>query len=449
MHGKLSAPLHELVRQKLVDSWQQPLPQLTRRDTWIPRIPGKTLAVIGMRRSGKTSLLWQEVATRMQAGSQRTSLPMLSLEDERLLAHNPGVELLDQLLETYFQLQPQVRRAGAERGCLFLDEIQRIPGWEGFVRRVMDSEPIDLVVSGSSAQMLSAEIASSLRGRAVEAVVFPFSFRESLRHLGLEPTQPHTLWSSAERSRLAHHLELYLRCGGFPEVQGLEERSRRLLLSSYVDSTVLRDVIERHGIRQPLALQWLVRQLLGNGGGGFSLNKLHGALKSQGLAISREHLAELVQHLESAFLIQCVGVEGGSLRRQMTLPRKVYPIDPGLLPLYELGGRSNRGHALETAVLLELRRRGAEVGYLRTKNGFEVDFQARFPNGERELIQVCADLSAPSTLQRELRALLEAMKEPTAQGAQARVIGLDRQPPQAEWPASVAWSNAMEWLLQA
>lgn len=78
----------------------------------------------------------------------------------------------------------------------------------------------------------------------------------------------------------------------------------------------------------------------------------------------------------------------------MTLPRKVYPVDPGLRPLYELEGRSNLGHALGTTVLLELRRRrGAEVGYQRTSNGFEVDFKAHFPGGQRELIQVCVDLS--------------------------------------------------------
>jgi predicted AAA+ superfamily ATPase len=448
MDGKLPETMRTLLRQKLVDSWEQPLPQLTRRDTWIPRIPGKTLAVIGMRRSGKTSLLWQEVARRVREGAERSWLPMLSLEDERLLAQNPGVELLDELLDSYFQLQPQVRQPGPQRGCLFLDEIQRIPGWEGFVRRVMDSEPIDVVVSGSSAQMLSAEIASTLRGRAVEAVVFPFSFRESLRHAGLEPQQPSLHWSSSERSRLAHQLERYLHCGGFPEAQGLEERSHRLLLSSYVDSTVLRDVIERHGIRQPLALQWLVRQLLGHGGGSFSLNKLHGALKSQGLAISREHLAEQMQHLDSAFLIRCVGVVGGSLRRQMTLPRKVYPIDPGLLPLYEMQGRSNLGHALETVVLLELLRRGAEVGYLRNSSGTEVDFQARFPHGRREVIQVCTDLSDPATRQRELRALLEAMEEPSGQGAQLRLISLEQRRPHGEWPESVAWSNAVEWLLE-
>jgi predicted AAA+ superfamily ATPase len=451
MDDKLPPALRQLLRQKLVDGVQQPLPQLTRRDTWIPRIPGKTLAVIGMRRSGKTSLLWQELGQRVQSGAQRAWLPLVSLEDERLLAHAPGVELLDLLLETYFQLQPEVRQPsdpGQRRGCLFLDEIQRIPGWEGFVRRVMDSEPIDVVLSGSSAEMLSSEIASSLRGRAVEAVVFPFSFRECLRHLGLEPQASSEQWSSAERSQLAHQLEAYLHRGGFPEVQLADERSRRLLLSGYVDSTVLRDVIERHAIRQPLVLQWLVRQLLSHGGGSFSLNRLHGALRSQGLAISREHLAELVLHLESAFLIQCVGVVGGSLRRRMTLPRKIYPIDPGLLPLYALDGRSNVGHALETVVLLELLRQGAEVGYLLTSAGFEVDFHARFPDGRRELIQVCADLSDSATRLRELRALREALEEPSGSGAQARVISLDRLQPSGEWPETVAWSNAVAWLLQ-
>ena len=126
----------------------------------------------------------------------------------------------------------------------------------------------------------------------------------------------------------------------------------------------------------------------------------------------------------------------------------MYPVDPGLLPLYELEGRSNLGHALETVVLLELLRKGAEVGYLRTSNGHEVDFLARFPDGRRELIQVCTDLSEPATLQRELRALLEALQEPSSSGAQARVISLNNRPPRGEWPQPVAWSSAVEWLLE-
>jgi len=93
------------------------------------------------------------------------------------------------------------------------------------VRRVLDGEPIDVVVCGSSAQMLSTEIASSLRGRALEAVVYPFSFRECFRHIGLEPQQPSARWSSADRSQLAHQLERYLQRGGFPELQLTDARS--------------------------------------------------------------------------------------------------------------------------------------------------------------------------------------------------------------------------------
>jgi hypothetical protein len=85
MGDKIPETLRSLLRQKLIDAVLRPLPQLTRRDTWIPRIPGKTLAVIGMRRSGKTSLLWQQVGERLAAGAERAWLPLVSFEDERLL----------------------------------------------------------------------------------------------------------------------------------------------------------------------------------------------------------------------------------------------------------------------------------------------------------------------------------------------------------------------------
>jgi len=442
--------LRLLLRQKLVDGIAMPLPPLTRRDTWIPRLPGKVLAVIGMRRSGKTSLLWQELGDRHRlAGLDRSALPWISLEDERLIGTGP--ELLDALLETWFELHPQWRRPqpGAARACLFLDEVQVIPGWDRFLRRLIDSEPIDVVVSGSSAQMLSAEIATSLRGRALETVVWPFSFREALRHVGLEPSGDSSTWTSADRSQLQHQLERYLLEGGFPEAQGLDERSRRALLLSYVDSTVLRDVIERHNVRAPLALQWLVRQLLSTAVGAFSISRLQQAMRSQGLSIGREHLAELVQQLEQAFLVVSLAAGGGSLRRQQSLPRKLYPVDPGLIPLYDRSGRTNLGHALEAAVILELLRRGAELCYLRSEQGREVDALALLPYGRQLLVQVCASLADPATRQRELIALQELAATPAAQAAQPLLISLDRHPPDlGETAEPVQWRPALEWLLE-
>ena len=139
-----------MLRQKLLDGVQQPLPRLTRRDTWIPRIPGKTLAVIGMRRSGKTSLLWQELGERVAAGAERAWLPLVSLEDERLLAHSPGVELLDQeLIQVCADLRDAATRrrelraieqirlepigAGAQARVISLDRQQPTGEWPGTV----------------------------------------------------------------------------------------------------------------------------------------------------------------------------------------------------------------------------------------------------------------------------------------------------------------------------
>jgi predicted AAA+ superfamily ATPase len=125
MGDKIPETLRSLLRQKLIDAVQLPLPQLTRRDTWIPRIPGKTLAVIGMRRSGKTSLLWQQVGERLAAGAERAWLPLVSFEDERLLAQSPGVELLDDLQQA---LQEPIGAATQAR-VISLDRHQPTGEW--------------------------------------------------------------------------------------------------------------------------------------------------------------------------------------------------------------------------------------------------------------------------------------------------------------------------------
>lgn len=255
--------------------------------------------------------------------------------------------------------------------------------------------------------MLSREVASSMRGRALEATVTPFGFREALRHKGQEPPQSERLTKS-QQSRLDAALITYLCEGGFPEAQGLETRSRLTLLRSYVDVVLLRDVIERHNIAQPQVLRWLVQQLLANAAGGFSINKFHGDLRSRGVSVGKETLYQLLDHLEDAFLLHSVSLASDSVRRQQVNPRKVYPVDTGLMALYDTSGKTNLGHALETAVLHALLRSGAEVGYVLTTHSYEVDFYARLPDGEQWLVQVCLDVSDSDTLHREIRALNDA-----------------------------------------
>lgn len=438
----MDSQFRPIIRQKIIDAQAMPLPVLTRRDVWLPAVKGKATAVIGMRRAGKTSLLWQILADRHSAGMPREGLLYFSFEDERLA----GMQLtdLELLLEEFYSLRPHWR--DARRACFFLDEIQLVAGWELFARRILDSENIELFISGSSARMLSREVATSMRGRAMEAVVSPFSFREALRHAGNEPDKPTDRLTKAQHSQLARALADYLASGGFPEAQGLDSRNRLELLRTYVDVVLLRDVVERHNLSQPQVLRWLVQQLLGNAAGAFSINKFHGDLKSRGVPVSKDTLHSLLAHLEDAFLLTSVGIATDSARRRQVNPRKVYPVDTGLSALFDRSGKANTGHALETVVLHELQRRGAEVAYVRTAAGFEVDFGVRGPGGNEALVQVCAELDDPDTLAREVRALRDAA--PAWPRATLHLIALDWSPG-LQQPAGVQLHRAADWLLTA
>jgi predicted AAA+ superfamily ATPase len=435
----MEGQLLPILRQKILDSLAQPIPTITRRDLRIPAIPGKAIAVTGMRRTGKTTFLWQVLSDRVAAGLPREAALLFDFDDERLAGM--GADGLTALVEQYYELHPQWR--DSRRVTLLFDEIQLVPGWERFARRLLDSEKVELFLSGSSARMLSREIASSMRGRAMEARMFPFSFRESLRHQGREPASADRL-PKAGLSSLRKALRDYLVLGGFPEAQGAQTLDRLDLLRGYVDATLLRDVIERYAVSHPLVLRHLTRQLLGNAAGQFSVNRYYNQLKSQGIPVSKDTLHAYLAYLEDAFLVHGVWLAADSERRRMSNPRKFYPADPGLIPIFERSGRPQPGKALETVVLVELLRRGCEVTYVRSAEGFEVDFLTRRPEGMQELVQVCAELDDPATREREVRALLAAAKE----HPRARQVLITLTPDSArDVPPSIRVHDASRWLL--
>ena len=385
----------EAIRVKIEESVTCALPEMTRRDVYVPPVKGKTIAVIGPRRGGKTTFLWQNLAQRAAAGTAREGLMYFNFEDERLAGMQVGQ--LQIVVEEYYRMHPEWRD-GARPATWFLDEMQLVTGWEMFVRRVMDSEKVEIFLSGSSARLLSREVATSMRGRALEALVLPFSFREFLRDRGQEPESRVERLPKARRSALERELLIYLNEGGYPETAGLDVRGRRELLQSYVDAALMRDVVERHAVSNPLVLRWMIRQLLSNAGGPFSVQKFHGDLRSQGLTAAKNTLHAYLSHLEDAYLVLTVPIATDSERRRMVNPRKAYPVDPGLIHVFDRSGKANTGHSLETVVLLELMRRGAETGWVRTADGFEVDFLARHADGSKELIQVCAGADSTATM---------------------------------------------------
>ncbi len=431
---------HDLLRLKLADTLALEPAALTPRDIRLPAVAGKALAVIGVRRSGKTAFMALRRQQQIASGRAPESQLLVSLEDDRLA----GMDVADLawLLDEHARRYPHLSRDRA----LYLDEVQVVPGWETLVRRLMDAGGVEVFVSGSSARLLSREVATSLRGRAMEVLVHPFSFREALRHAGAEPAQPYETLATDERAALDGRLRRYLEEGGFPEAQGIAATDRASLLRGYVDIAILRDVIDRHAVSNPVALRWIERQLLAQPGGAFSVNKQHAALRSQGIPVGKDTLHAYLAHLEDAFLIRTVAMHSASERQRLTNPRKAYPVDPGLIALFERSGLQQRGPALETTILLELQRRGFDVTYVRTPEGFEVDFLAHRPGEPPLLVQVSLETEGDATWERELRALTAAA--PLYPEARPFLVTLDAAPPARPLPPRITWAPAARWLLE-
>lgn len=432
---------YEALATLIAEFEERELPRPTPRAVPIAELPGKADALVGMRGVGKTWRMVQHMRELLDRGVPRRCLLYINLEDERLSLQATE---LSQITDAWYSRHPDVI---TQEHWLYLDEVQNVPGWERFVRRLLDRGNVHVLITGSSSKMLSAEIATSLRGRALTAEVLPFGFAEALRHAGQSAP---SVWpvGPAERARLVHGFDTYLEVGGFPEVQGLDAPTRRRVLQEYVDVAVLRDVIERHQVTQVRALRWLVRRLLGTPAGRFSANRLHRDLRSQGVPVGKDTVHELLAHVEDAHLIHTLPLWTASAARQQSNPRKAYAVDPALARTAAFAHPEDLGHRLENVVYLELRRRGlVELGYLDTAEGFEVDFCGRDAEGALRLVQVCARLSDPGTRDRELRALAAGMAELGL--AEATLVTLYDEDRVRLGPGTVRVVPAWRWLLEA
>ena len=426
---------------------EAPIPEGSPRFVGLPSTPNKPSVVIGMRRAGKTYLMFQRMRELVASGVDKRDLLYANFDDDRLQPAASG--LLDNLLEAFFRSNPDARR---RRSYLFLDEIQMIPEWPRFVRRVLDTEQAEIMVSGSSAKLLHTEVATELRGRGIAVEVFPYSFSESAVAAGL-PLPLKLPPGPKARSRLEAHLERYLSVGGFPEVQAMPLAERIQTLQDYVELVLLRDVIERHRVENATAARAFVRLLLQSPAHTFSVNKAHADLRSRGLAVSKDLLHGLLDHFHDAYLVFAIPVFKKSLRAQATNPRKLYAIDPGLAAAMSHVTATDVGARLENTVFLELRRRHGrllqgQVSYYLTASGREVDFVVGdlFEQRAGRLVQVCASLTEPTTRTRELRALTEAMAETGLRTAE--IVTLHEEETITTETGAISVVPAWRWLLE-
>lgn len=401
--------------------------------------PNKATPVIGPRRAGKTTYLHQLRRERLKQGISRERLPYVHLADEPL--DGIAARHLHALIEEYYQRYPALRGERSVTWCF--DEIEAVPGWERFLRSLLDVEKVEVFIAGTSAS-LQPEISSTELGRTGEIVIYPFSFEEFLRHQGKPvPTDPASLPVSQLPALERAFLD-YLERGGFPQVQGLAARDRQALLRDYIDLALLRDVIEPHRLVSIPALRAVLKQLLRDATMPFTLEKLHTGVRTLGLALPTDSVRQLVQHLTDSFLVRTLPIESEP-GLQGDAQRKAYPIDPALIPLFDRNAGPGSAEALETAVFLELERRGLKVTYVRMATGREVDFLARSAGGAQELIQVCPGPADFGMIEREVQALREAGQ--IYPHATKRLLTLTRAAIPGKLPVGLSAQPAYEWLL--
>lgn len=377
---------------------------LVKRKITPLELPGKISAIIGMRRVGKTFLLYQKIQELLQEGIDKTSIFYLNLEDDRLPELEKGV--LASFIDTFYELYPQNHQ---RHTWLFIDEVQNAADWPQVLRRLLDTKDTSLFVTGSSAKLLSKEIATTLRGRAISTEVWPFDIQEYATACSQE--LPEGRLSPRQKDEYLALLSRYLMAGGFPETIGYTELHRTRVHEDYVSVAILRDILERHDIKNENVLRSLIKFLISNVSRPISLNKLFNDLKSQGRSLGKNTLYQYFEHISDCYLSFLIPIFSDSARKQESNPRKAYCIDTGLARSHLLTVGENIGKLFENLLYLDLKRHGHTVSYYLTESGKEVDFIARSMNGKTQMIQACFDMSDPVTRERETSALLEAEKE--------------------------------------
>jgi len=432
----MKALLKQIIAQFHEESLPRPLPRAIE----LPDLPAsvkKAIVLIGVRRCGKTWLLYQLIHQLLATGVKKEHIIYINFEDDRLdsmsLAH------LQEIFDAYYELYPQYLH---DKLYLFFDEIQEVNGWEKFIRRLLDQEPFQIFITGSSAKMLSKEIATSLRGRTLTREIYPFSFVEYLQAKEVKTK----IALSAKQQAIQQALCLqYIERGGFPETLNAQPSLHRELLQSYVETVIYRDVIERHKISNILAVKQFIFHCLRNAATPLSINKIYNDFKSQGISVSKDSLYSYLSFFEDAYCLFTVPLFSLSLRSSTHSSKKIYPVDTGIIVTYSIKPDFDKSAQLETVVYIHLRKKYKAVYYYLTRNKKEIDFVAVDDKENIHLYQVCLQLNEGKTLSRELSALQEAMEELTVN--HAYIITLDVNQELAINNKSITCQKVREFLL--
>ncbi len=359
-------------------------------------IPSKPIKIItGFRRAGK-SFLAQRIAKQLVENEKYKieNILYLNFEDYQLSDINSA----KRLGEIYAIFLSDVAKVGPK--LIFLDEIQNVPGWDKFVRTIYEKEEeIEIILTGSNSELLSAELGSNLAGRFIEFFLFPFDFKEFLSYKNISIKD--------ENDYLRHKAELeklfaeYLNYGGLPEMFEISSEDAKFsYLKGILTKVVLDDIVKRFNVDNVDVLERLLNYVLSNVGGAISYTNLKNKIKLLGLEVKVETVIKYVNYFAKTFVVFELNKFDWKQRKIFSSSKKYFSTDVGLTSLFR-PSRENLPMKLENLVFLHLKKKNDNIFYGVNERGREIDFILRRDDIYYDKYQVCSDLDKDN-LTREL-----------------------------------------------
>lgn len=393
--------MNTILRTLLLEWKDRKLPHVIRRDvsldTSLSESVHNAMVITGFRRVGKTYMLYEAIEKLLKTQT-RSEVVYINFEDERIIA--PSTDFLTDLI-------PEIQAVyGKKPTYLFLDELQLIPNWSKWVRRILDVETLQLFITGSSSKMSSSELPTELRGRAWEVKANPLTFREFLRFKNALVDFTKVAYVKDEIARFRFLFDEYLTFGALPAVVLTSQEKKQELLQSYFQTVVQRDITERYKIANDIALKTLLKLLLNSSY--ITISKLHNTLKSMNIPVGKSTIDNYLSYIETSYFVTELYMYNPSIVNQLQYLRKVYCVDTGFLTALSTKFSKNMGRLFENLVFHKLARENETMYYYKDDKGNEVDFAILNEGKTAALYQVCFDLTDEETQSREVKSLIKA-----------------------------------------
>jgi predicted AAA+ superfamily ATPase len=368
--------------------------KLVERDIALPE--GNFInAIIGPRRSGKTSLMLLYKKGLDVAESNKV---FINCEDIDFVGIT--TDDLDSLEDAVYRVYKPDETKSI---YLFIDEAQTFPEWSRWLRTLFDQRKYKIFITGSTSDLSLDNLPSNLRGRVVNTMVLPFSFKEYLSTKSIISAE---YMKSNETSNVVEALSEFLDFGGYPEIIKSEDSTlKNRLLAELYATVIQRDLVEKYSVRKTALFRAFVNSLFGSACRNVSISTVVNWFEAQGTKISSQTALNYLSYAQSAFLFFLIYPYSRKVKERNTKP-KLYVSDSGILGLFE----PDKGKKLENAVLVELVRRRENVHYYKTASA-DVDFILTKENRACQLIQVCYSMNDPATYTREINSLLSASEK--------------------------------------